>query len=61
MSDETGKWLPYNNDGSAHDCRTKAASNGNSNGKELDEKTVLKTVLARLDGIRQDLQKIVEK
>jgi hypothetical protein len=23
MSDETGKWLPYNNDGSSHDCKTK--------------------------------------
>lgn len=22
ISNETGKWLPYNNDGSAHDCRT---------------------------------------
>jgi hypothetical protein len=22
MSDETGKWLPYNKDDSAHDCRT---------------------------------------
>lgn len=23
MSDESGKWLPYNEDGSSHDCRTK--------------------------------------
>ena len=26
MSDETGKWLPYNKDGSAHDCRNMEVS-----------------------------------
>ena len=26
MSDESGKWLPYNQDGSSHDCRTKATT-----------------------------------
>ena len=32
MSDETGKWLPYNKDGSSHDCRT------NGNVKDKQEK-----------------------
>lgn len=26
MSKETGKWLPYNKDGSAHDCRNEASA-----------------------------------
>jgi hypothetical protein len=29
MSDQNGKWLPYNQDGSQHDCKK------NGNGKEI--------------------------
>lgn len=28
MSDQSGKWLPYNKDGNLHDCRTKTNTNG---------------------------------
>jgi hypothetical protein len=65
MSKETGKWLPYNSDESAHDCRTK---NGNAKTPqsasqqkltEVDQKAVIKTVLARLDGIKQDLERLI--
>ena len=27
MSDESGKWLPYNPDGSSHDCRSSSKTN----------------------------------
>jgi hypothetical protein len=40
MSNETGKWLPYNKDGSAHDCRTNdngKKTNGQSRKYTLDE------------------------
>ena len=40
MSDETGKWLPYNKDGSAHDCRTPADGTAKQEAKKqytLDE------------------------
>jgi hypothetical protein len=39
MSDETGKWLPYNNDGSSHDCRTTTATNGQEQKFTLDDVT----------------------
>ena len=35
MSDESGKWLPYNKDGGQHDCRMK-------NGKELTVETLVR-------------------
>jgi hypothetical protein len=47
MSDETGKWLPYNSDGTAHDCRNK---NGNGNGKEPKQYT-LEKVVKKLESI----------
>lgn len=32
MSDKAGKWLPYNQGGSQHDCKKKdSMANGNSN------------------------------
>jgi hypothetical protein len=33
MSDESGKWLPYNKDGSSHDCR----NNNNKDKKEAQK------------------------
>jgi len=57
MSDETGKWKAYNGDGSAHTCNSKTTSSTNG-ASEVDQKAVIKTVLARLDGIRQDLERL---
>ena len=31
MSDKSGKWLPYNQDGSQHDCKKSVPNNGNGN------------------------------
>ena len=45
MSDETGKWLPYNNDGSSHDCRTTPATNGQ------EQKFTLDDVIKKLESI----------
>jgi len=47
MSNENGKWLPYNNDGSSHDCRTK--TNGNGNGQ--NQKYTLDEVQKKLESI----------
>jgi hypothetical protein len=54
MSDETGKWLPYELDsGKAHDCRTNANGNGNSktNGQIQNQKYTLDEVQKRLESI----------
>jgi hypothetical protein len=37
MSNETGKWLPYNKDGSSHDRRTNGKTNGQNQKYTLDE------------------------
>lgn len=42
MSEETGKWLPYNKDGSSHDCRTAATATANAtatNGQKQQQET----------------------
>jgi len=51
MGEETGKWLPYNKDGSSHDCRTAATA---TNGQKQQQETPitvhqLKIWLARLE------------
>jgi hypothetical protein len=35
MSDKEGKWLPYNPDGSQHDCKKTANGKKHDNGKEI--------------------------
>jgi hypothetical protein len=47
MSDETGKWLPYNADGSSHDCRNNG-KNGNGNGQK---KFTLEQVQKKLESL----------
>lgn len=42
MSKETGKWLPYNKDGSDHDCRTKDK-------EERKQEATLQDVLKKLE------------
>jgi hypothetical protein len=57
MSEETGKWLPYNKDGSSHDCRTAATATATAtatNGQKQQQETPitvhqLKIWLARLE------------
>ena len=35
MSDKSGKWLPYNQDDSVHDCKKKnGIGNGNTSGSK---------------------------
>jgi hypothetical protein len=53
MSEETGKWLPYNKDGSSHDCRTAAPATATNGQKQQQETPItvhqLKIWLARLE------------
>jgi len=46
MSDEGGKWNPYNKDGSAHDCR----KNGTGNRNQKQDLT-LEAVQRKLESI----------
>jgi hypothetical protein len=39
MSDEMGKWLPYNKDNSAHDCRTNGQKQNQKKEFTLDDVT----------------------
>jgi len=65
MSDQIGKWLPFNEDGSQHECKAKNG-NGNINktGKSVpnkgNEDLSLEVVLKKLEsiGITIDLQKL---
>jgi hypothetical protein len=71
MSQETGKWLPYNKDGSSHDCRTTTTTSATSTeiidipGKKgQKEPTIeqLKIWLARLEkiGIHIEIDSILK-
>ncbi len=53
MSDETGKWLPYNKDNSAHDCRT-TKTNGTTTTKTNGQNQKKYT----LDDVRKKLESI---
>jgi len=48
MSDETGKWLPYNADGSAHDCRNNGNGKEKSITKQEKEEITLQAVQKKL-------------
>jgi len=54
MSDEKGKWRPYNEDGSVHDCKKK-----NGNGKEI----TLEAVLKKLEsiGVKVNLEELMKQ
>jgi hypothetical protein len=45
MSDETGKWLPYNEDGSLHDCKN------NGQQKEKKQEYTLEMVQKKLESL----------
>lgn len=53
MSDESGKWLPYNRDGSTHDCKKK-------NGKQ---EFALEEVQSKLEslGITLNLERLMKQ
>ena len=60
MSDESGKWQPYNQDGSVHDCKTKE-------GKQQEDKKqtaiTVEMVLKKLQsiGIDIDLDRLMKQ
>jgi hypothetical protein len=57
MSDEKGKWRPYNEDGSEHDCKNKSNNgNGNGNGNDISVDVLLKKLESI--GITIDLNKL---
>lgn len=55
MSKETGKWLPYNKDGSAHDCRNEATSNEINVAKQEANK-LYDDMIKRLQSVITDLE-----
>ena len=44
MSDEKGKWRPYNEDGTEHDCKSK-------NGNGMKQEITLEMVQKKLESI----------
>jgi hypothetical protein len=50
MSDENGKWLPYNQDGSQHDCKKETKN------QDISVEILLKKL--EIIGIKIDLQKL---
>lgn len=43
MSEEKGKWRPYNQDGTEHDCKSKSKNaNGNGNKNDISLEVLLK-------------------
>ena len=54
MSDQNGKWLPYNQDGSQHDCKKEKHANGNGN--DISVEVLLKKLQAV--GISVDLERL---
>ena len=65
MSDESGKWLPYNKDNTAHECKPKRQNesivvttnrNGNGNNNDISLELVLKKLESI--GITLDLTKL---
>jgi hypothetical protein len=56
MSDETGKWLPYNEDGSQHDCK-------NSQQKEKKQEYTLAEVAKKLEshGIILNVERLMKE
>jgi hypothetical protein len=51
MSDETGKWLPYNKDNSAHDCRTNGQGQKTKTNGQNQKKYTLDDVTKKLESI----------
>ena len=54
MSDKEGRWLPYNQDGSQHDCKKSVPNNGNSN--DISVEVLLKKLESI--GVKIDLSKL---
>jgi hypothetical protein len=56
MSDEKGKWLPFNKDGTSHECQKKNGSNGHNGTQDLSLEVVLKKLQSI--GITIDMEKL---
>jgi len=58
MSKETGKWLPYEKDGSSHDCRNKINGNG-----KAEKEITLEMVLRKLEthGIIINIERLMKQ
>lgn len=59
MSDEMGKWLPFNQDGSVHECKPKNVKNSvpnNGNGNDISVDVLLKKLESI--GVKIDLSKL---
>jgi hypothetical protein len=61
MSEETGKWLPYNTDGSSHDCKTNGQKQKLEPKQEPNQELTVQDFIKRLAeaGITIDLKSIM--
>lgn len=57
MSKETGKWLPYNKDGSDHDCRSEATPKEIKVAKEEANK-LWDDMIKRLQSVIADIEEL---
>lgn len=55
MSDKDGKWLPYNKDGSAHECK-KSEPTSNESGSQMDRSYVEKIQIKIMETILKHLK-----
>ena len=59
MSDQIGKWLPFNEDGSIHECKSKNGTSSvpsNGNGNDISVQVLLKKLSSI--GIEINLEKL---
>jgi len=50
MSDETGKWTPYNKDGSVHDCRDNPRGQPQQV-EQQNQQEIIEAIFQKLDDI----------
>ena len=57
MSDSTGNWLPYNLDGSLHECKT-TNNNGSTKVTQSNNNITIENIDTRLKDLHARLKKI---
>jgi hypothetical protein len=60
MSDETGKWTPYDKDGSVHDCRDNGRREQQQQQQE-NQQEIIQAIFQKLDDINVLRTKLTKK
>jgi len=60
MSDETGKWTPYNKDGSVHDCRDNPRGQPQQV-EQQNQQEIIEAIFQKLDDINVLRTKLTKK